>query len=185
MQPQDVNQAQTPPRRKSKGNYRTKYGFHDPLSIARVIGSLGGTTKMLARALDVNESSVKDWLRKNERLATALKDEKAKADAAVEKSLYQRALGYSHKDVDIRVIEGKLVKTKIVKHYPPDTTACIYWTKNRRPDLWRDVQRLEHTGKDGEKLFNNAEGASLSDLKGELIRRGALTEAGRLVPVEN
>ena len=25
-----------------------------------------------------------------------------------------------------------------VKHIPPDTTAQIFWLKNRRPDRWRD-----------------------------------------------
>jgi hypothetical protein len=24
------------------------------------------------------------------------------------------------------------------KHYLPDTTACIFWLKNRRPKEWRD-----------------------------------------------
>lgn len=47
----------------------------------------------------------------------------------------------------------ELVVTKVVtKEVPPDTTACIYWTKNRRPDRWRDKQDLEHTGKDGAPL---------------------------------
>jgi hypothetical protein len=28
----------------------------------------------------------------------------------------------------------------------PDTTACIFWLKNRRPDRWRDVHKHEHGG---------------------------------------
>ena len=31
-----------------------------------------------------------------------------------------------------------------IERYAPDTTACIFWLKNRRPDLWRDVQGREH-----------------------------------------
>jgi hypothetical protein len=31
---------------------------------------------------------------------------------------------------------------------PPDTTAAIFWLKNRDPAHWRDAWRLEHvTGK--------------------------------------
>ena len=26
---------------------------------------------------------------------------------------------------------------------PPNTTAAIFWLKNRRPDRWRDVQQLQ------------------------------------------
>ena len=32
------------------------------------------------------------------------------------------------------------------ERYPPDTTAAIFWLKNRRPDLWRDKHRIEHSG---------------------------------------
>jgi hypothetical protein len=28
-------------------------------------------------------------------------------------------------------------------HVPPDTTACIFWLKNRDPQHWRDVQQME------------------------------------------
>ncbi len=45
--------------------------------------------------------------------------------------------------------EGKPVIVPTVKHYPPDTTACIFWLKNRQRDRWRDKQDHEHTGKDG------------------------------------
>jgi hypothetical protein len=30
------------------------------------------------------------------------------------------------------------------EHYPPDTTACIFWPKNRRRDKWRDKHEIEH-----------------------------------------
>ena len=39
--------------------------------------------------------------------------------------------------------DGAVHKETVRKHYPPDVTACIYWTKNRMPDRWRDVQRHE------------------------------------------
>jgi len=67
----------------------------------------------------------------------------------VARSLYQRAIGYSHEDVDIRVVDKEIVKTKIVKHYPPDVTAASLWLRNRRPDLWRDKQDIEVSGKGG------------------------------------
>jgi hypothetical protein len=34
------------------------------------------------------------------------------------------------------------------EHVPPDTTAAIFWLKNRNPSAWRDAWQLEHvTGK--------------------------------------
>ena len=42
------------------------------------------------------------------------------------------------------------MRAKTREHVPPDTTACIFWLKNRRKDEWRD--RQEHTGADGTPL---------------------------------
>lgn len=33
----------------------------------------------------------------------------------------------------------------VEKDVPPDTTAQIYWLKNRRPDLWRDRRKEEES----------------------------------------
>jgi hypothetical protein len=57
--------------------------------------------------------------------------------------LAERAIGYSVDVEECFVINGKVHKEIVRKYYPPDVTACIYWTKNRMPDRWRDVQRHE------------------------------------------
>jgi hypothetical protein len=33
---------------------------------------------------------------------------------------------------------------KTVEQYPPDTTACIFWLRNRRADEWRDKIDVDH-----------------------------------------
>jgi len=33
--------------------------------------------------------------------------------------------------------------TPLTKHYPPDTTACIFWLKNRKPREWRNRTELQ------------------------------------------
>jgi hypothetical protein len=35
------------------------------------------------------------------------------------------------------------------ERYPPDTTAAIFWLKNRRPDLWRDRHETVHSAGEG------------------------------------
>lgn len=64
----------------------------------------------------------------------------------MERSLFARATGYEHDEVDLRVIDKAIVETPIRKYYPPDTTAAIFWLKNRRPGEWRDKQDVEHSG---------------------------------------
>jgi hypothetical protein len=75
----------------------------------------------------------------------ALKVGKSEADDRVERSLYQRAVGYTYPAVKIFMPAG--AKTPIYapydEHVPPDVTAGIFWSKNRRPDKWRDTWHLE------------------------------------------
>ena len=70
---------------------------------------------------------------------------KQAADDRVERSLYQRANGYSHPAVKVFMTrDGKTIEHKYTEYYPPDPTSMIWWLKNRRPDRWRDVQNIDH-----------------------------------------
>lgn len=109
--------------------------------------ALGATDAQVADFFEVSVSTVSLWKVEHAEFSEALKVAKEEADKRVEHSLYQRAMGYEHDEVDIRVVAGKLKITPIRKHYPPDTTACIFWLKNRKPAEWRDKVEHEHSGK--------------------------------------
>ena len=113
---------------------------------------LGATDVEVADFFKVSTVTLYRWQIQNDELCKALKVGKELADDRVEMSLFHRACGYSHPDVDIRVVGGKIVKTEIVRHYPPDTTACIFWLKNRRPEEWRD--KTEHTLEAGKSIVD-------------------------------
>ncbi len=110
----------------------------------------GGTNQDLADTFNVNMTTVRDWRAKYEEFSTAIKEGKRIADQNVERSLYQRAMGYSHEDVHISNFQGVITITPLIKHYPPDPTSMIFWLKNRKPDKWRDKQ--EHILEAGESL---------------------------------
>jgi len=99
---------------------------------------LGATDEDLARFFGVTERSITNWKNKYPDFASALKKGKELADASVAKRLYQRALGFAHKEEKLFCHEGKIIRAETVKQYPPEVIACIFWLKNRRPDLWRD-----------------------------------------------
>lgn len=99
---------------------------------------LGATDKELADFFGVAESTLSKWKLDFPDFSEALKAGKVAADANVADSLYRRAFGYSHPDVHISNYKGDVTITPITKHYPPETVACIFWLKNRRPDLWRE-----------------------------------------------
>jgi hypothetical protein len=105
---------------------------------AEKLCKLGATDLEIADFLEVDVRTLYRWKGENEAFCQALKAGKDVADERVERSLFARANGYEHDEVDIRVIGGEVVQTPIRKFYPPDTTAAIFWLKNRRPDNWRD-----------------------------------------------
>ena len=105
---------------------------------ARKLAMLGATDREAAEFFDVAESTLYLWKHTHPAFSEALKVGKETADNRVEQSLYRRALGYSHDAVKMHSVEGAVVTTPYVEHYPPDTTAAIFWLKNRRPDQWRD-----------------------------------------------
>ena len=89
---------------------------------------LGATDAELAHFFEVDEATINRWKHVQPDFRASLKRGKAEADGDVANALYRRAIGYEH--------DGK--------HYPPDPTSCIFWLKNRRPDLWRDAHKQEH-----------------------------------------
>ena len=118
---------------------------------------LGANNQKLAVLFDVAPSTFSLWLANIPEFSDAVKKGRDVADALVAKSLYQRALGYSHPEMDIKVISGLIVQTETVKHYPPDTTAATMWLKNRQPETWRDKVENVISGTLNIKTMSDAE----------------------------
>jgi hypothetical protein len=115
----------------------------DPINVARVIGRLGGTDEQLADALGISRRALAYRKNKDAELFHTLKEAKGEADARVEKALFERATGYICDDCHVSQHQGAVTVTRLKKHYPPDTTACIFWLKNRKPQEWRDRGELK------------------------------------------
>jgi len=108
---------------------------------------LGATDKKLADFFEVSEATINNWKRDYPKFLESIKESKVLSDSEVVKSLYERATGYTHPEIHISNYQGTITKTETVKHYPPDSTAMIFWLKNRQPELFRDKQEIDLTGK--------------------------------------
>lgn len=101
----------------------------------------GLTDEQLAEKMGVGTRTLYDWKERFPQISQTLKRGKEVVDIQVENALLKRALGYEYTEERIEVSEKdgrKVVQT--VKTVPPDTTAQIFWLKNRRPDKWREKQ---------------------------------------------
>lgn len=117
---------------------------------ARKLAELGATDREAADFFEVAESTLYLWKHTHPEFSEALKVGKDAADARVEQSLYRRALGYTHDAEKIAVnAQGEITKVPFTEHYPPDTTAAIFWLKNRKRDEWRDIKASEVSGPNG------------------------------------
>lgn len=112
----------------------------------------GLTDKQIAiDKIGISERTFTEWKTKYSAISSVLKKGKEVIDRQVENALLKRALGYQYNEVKKEEYynqEGELVekKTVITKEVIPDTTAQIFWLKNRKPNDWRDKQNIEHSG---------------------------------------
>jgi len=119
---------------------------------AEKLCQLGATDEDLADFFEVSIRTISNWKVSQPEFLQALKGGKETADERVERSLYHKAVGYTHDAVKIFQHQGTVIEAPYREHIAPDTTAAIFWLKNRRPDLWRDRQQHEHSGPDGKPV---------------------------------
>ncbi|MEK8128365.1 transposase [Paenibacillus filicis] len=120
----------------------------------------GLTLDQISHNLGIALSTFCDYKNQYSELSEALKNGKDDIDILVENALLKRAVGYEYEEVTKEPLYGPggkmfrnddgtpmIAVTKIVKkQVAPDTTAQIFWLKNRKPGAWRDKQDIEHSG---------------------------------------
>lgn len=143
-------------KRKNKGGRRGK--FHNWISEQGLLKLEGWardglTDEQIAQNIGIVPSTLYAWQNRFPEISEALKRGKEVVDRQVENALLKRALGYTYDEVthepvynkDTEEVELQPVKV-VTKEVQPDTTAQIFWLKNRKPQEWRDKQEIEHSG---------------------------------------
>ena len=130
----------------------------------------GLTDEQIAKNLDIRRETLYDWKKKYPNISNALKHGKEVVDIQVENALLQKALGIKEtikKPIKIKEVlydDGKRISEIERIEYadeeiyvPPDTTAQIFWLKNRKPAEWRDKQDIEYSGALGVTITDDIE----------------------------
>lgn len=103
----------------------------------------GLTMDQIAYNMGITKPTLYKWQKKNSNLVNALKVGRDSADRQVENALFKNAIGFHYTEEQI-TDDGEVVEVK--KYSKPNTTAQIFWLKNRKPDAWREKQNVEHEG---------------------------------------
>ena len=119
---------------------------------------LGATDAELAAAFSVTTTTIGNWKNQHPEFLAALKEGKQEADCTIAASLYERAKGYEYirqvpfKVKHVKYDNGKrlseteeVITVDVLEKVPPETTAMIFWLKNRRPVEWRDRRDVDVT----------------------------------------
>ena len=110
----------------------------------------GLTDEQIATNMGISAATLYNWKRDHLEIFEALKEGKEVVDRQVENALLKSALGYMYDEVTEERRDDELVVTKVVhKEVQPNTTAQIFWLKNRKRAEWRDRVENAITGADG------------------------------------
>lgn len=99
----------------------------------------GLTDEQIAKNMGITAKTLYAWKNKYGEICKSLKRGKEVVDRLVENALLKRALGYSYTEI---TYEGGVETKRVVKEVVPDTTAQIFWLKNRKPEEWRDKREI-------------------------------------------
>lgn len=107
----------------------------------------GATMEQMAKEMGVAVATLYVWRDAHPEFSEALNEGRQQTDLRVERSLYDRAMGGRSRETKkvIEVVDGQPVVKRIEeveRELAPDTTACIFWLKNRNPAMWRDRQDI-------------------------------------------
>lgn len=109
---------------------------------------LGATDQEIADFFNVATSTLNLWKLNHPEFSESLKKGKIESDMVIADKLYERAKGcvvtiqQAHK-VKIGKYEEEVRVVDLKQELPPDTTAMIFWLKNRRPKEWRDKPEVD------------------------------------------
>lgn len=131
----------------AKGKYE-RWLTSDGLLLLEAWARDGLTDEQIAHNVGITTTTLYDWKKRFPAISEALKRGKEVVDIQVENALLKRALGYEYTEEKVEVettAAGAVTSRKVVqtvKQVAPDTTAQIFWLKNRKPADWRDKQEI-------------------------------------------
>ena len=112
--------------------YKTEY-----CELAHNYCLLGATNETLGEFFGVTRRTIQNWIAAHPAFADAVYKGRAVADGVIVRALFERAKGFSHQVTRTTLYRGDKQTVTNTVSYPPDTQACMFWLRNRQPELWQ------------------------------------------------
>ena len=125
---------------------------NDKLILLEGWARCGLTDEQIAKNMGIAPSTLYEWKKKSKEFSESLKKGKEVIDFEVENALLKRALGYEYEE---ETYENGILTKKVKKQVPPDTTAQIFWLKNRKKEQWREKVEVVKTDEDLQNINKN------------------------------
>lgn len=126
------------------GGRPTKYLPVYAKVVSRLVEFTGATRFEIAKLLEVGHGTLQRWEMAYPEFRAALRVRAREAcDSRVERTLYERAVGYSFTSEKIFCQEGLVIRAETVEHVPPDVKAAELWLLNRQPEHWKPRKAIE------------------------------------------
>lgn len=160
-----------PDEKKSSSRGRPSKKNDTRIEVALKLYQRGFIDTEVAEILGIAERTLNYWKKSSPELLQSIKEAKKGVDDEVEDSLLKKCLGYEIEEEIAKVVnigdgKTKLRKTKVKRHYSPETSAIIFWLKNRQPKRWQEKYTVANTGGGDRK---NIDEMTLDEIEEELV----------------
>lgn len=131
------------------------------------LASKGLSDKKIAKSLQVGLTAFYDYKNKFPEFSEAIKKGKKPANSEVEAALFKKCTGFivkvqkafKVKNIEYSESGKKISETEEVvlveedQYIPPDTTAQIFFLKNRESEEWKDKREAENDNKNDNEII--------------------------------
>jgi predicted DNA-binding protein (UPF0251 family) len=136
----------------------------------------GLTNEQIAHNMGISRETLNQWQNRFADISDALKKGKEVVDREVENALFERACGCIktlQKPIKVKKEyydeQGRKCYEELIKYVndqvyiPPDTTAQIFWLKNRKRDVWGDKAQTTDDVKQDDGFIEALNGSAEKD----------------------
>jgi hypothetical protein len=129
---------------KKKRGFPSKKGrLLDNKRQLKLLLQAGWTDKEVGEFFGIARETLVTWRREDPEIKKMMDEWRVPSNEKIERTMYEKANGYTVREVQQRTdSKGNVSTVETIKELPPDTTAMIFWLKNRSASKWREKIEL-------------------------------------------